>query len=326
MKKSFVFSLGILLCSAASGLLIFASAIARAQNTNSTGQGFQISPVLMELNADPGQTYVINLKLKNVTANTLVSKPQVNNFGAKGENGDPEIFLDNSEKTTYALKSWVVNIPDYTFASQETKTIPVKVTVPSNAEPGGHYGVIRFSGVPPELADDQSAVALSASIGSLVLVRVSGQVRESARLEDFFVSQDGKKGGFFETGPLTFVERIKNDGNIHVKPTGEVVVKDMFGKSIASLKVNDPPKNVLPDSIRRFEQELNKKWLFGRYSANLALAYGTGNQKLTGQIVFWVVPWKLILAVILLIVAIVLIMRTGVKRYNRHIINKAKQQ
>lgn len=324
MKKRIASSLRVLLLSLALGLGLFYPLLSNAQNTNSTGQGFQISPVLVELNSDPGQTHVINIKLKNVTANTLVSKSQVNNFGSKGENGDPEIFLSDNDKSTYALKNWVQKIPNYTFATQESRTIPVKISVPTSAEPGGHYGVIRFSGVAPELADDQSAVALSASIGTLVLVRVSGDVKEVAKIEDYYAAQNGKKSGFFETGPITFVERISNTGNVHIKPMGSIVVKDMFGKTTASLKVNDPPKNVLPESIRRFEQELNNKWLFGRYSAQLDLNYGTTGQVLKSTLVFWVIPWKLILAILLLIIAIYLVLRHGVRRYNSHIIKKSK--
>lgn len=297
---------------------------ALAQNTGSTGQAFMISPRIIELNADPGKTYPLNIKLKNLAANSLASKSQVNDFAAKGEDGDPEIFLDEREKTTYSLKGWVKKIPDFTFVSQETKTIPVIISVPAQAEPGGHYAAIRFSGVAPELAKDESAVALSASIGTLVLVRVSGDVKESAAVEEFFASQNAKKSSFFETGPITLTERIKNTGNVHVKPAGSVVVKDMFGKTTASLKVNDPPKNVLPDSIRRFEQELNKRWLFGRYTADLTLGYGTTGQALSGQLVFWVIPWKLIAAVLLLIATIILVLRSGLKRYNRRIIEKAQ--
>ncbi len=306
-------------------LTLFEHQVAYAQNPSSVGQGFQISPVIVELNADPGQTYILDIKLKNVTTNTLVSKSQVNNFGAKGENGDPQIFLDQNEDNAYGMKNWVSKIPDYTFSPKDSRTIPVKINVPTSAEPGGHYGVIRFTGVAPELANDQSAVALSASVGTLVLIRVSGDVKESARLEDFFVSQNSHKSGFFETGPLDIVERIKNTGNVHIKPTGSATVKDMFGRTVASFKVNDPPKNVLPDSIRRFEQKLNQQWLFGRYSANLDLSYGSTNQKLTGQLVFWVIPWKLILAILVLLVLIIIILRSGLKRYNRHIIKKARR-
>lgn len=306
-------------------LTLFEHQMAYAQNPSSVGQGFQISPVIVELNADPGQTYILDIKLRNVTTNTLVSKSQVNNFGAKGENGDPQIFLDQNENNANGMKNWVGKIPDYTFSPKESRTIPVKINLPNNAEPGGHYGVIRFTGVAPELANDQSAVALSASVGTLVLIRVSGDVKESARLEEFFVSQNGHKSGFFETGPLDITERIKNTGNVHIKPTGSATIKDMFGRTVASLKVNDPPKNVLPDSIRRFEQKLDQQWLFGRYSANLDLTYGSTNQKLAGQLIFWVIPWKLILAILVLLVLIILILRSGLKRYNRYIISKSKR-
>lgn len=326
MNNSFFKKLGGAVFILTIGLALLPSPVMAAQNTNATGQGFQISPVLVELNADPGQTYVIKIKLKNVTANTLVSKSQVNNFGSKGENGDPEIFIDDSEKSTYALKNWVGKIPDYTFASQETRTIPISIDVPANAEPGGHYGVIRFSGVAPDLADDQNAVALSASIGTLVLVRVSGDVKEGASVEEFFASQNGQKSIFFEQGPINLVERIKNTGNVHIKPSGSLTIKNMFGQTIATLKVNDPPKNILPGSIRRFEQQLEKKWLFGRYNAQIDLSYGTTGQVLKSTLVFWVIPWKLILAVLALLTVVYLILRSGTKKYNAHIIAKSKRK
>ncbi len=317
MKKSFVVALGLIFISVIFAKPIFFNNPARAQNSASAGHGFQISPVLVELNADPGKQYTISIKLKNVTANTLSTKSQVNDFGAKGENGDPEIFLNEKEKSTYSLKSWVDKIPSYTLKSQESKTIPITINIPSNAEPGGHYGVVRFTGVAPELAGDESEVALSGSIGTLLLVRVSGGVKEGLKLEDFFTTQNGKKSSFFEKGPISLVERIKNTGNVHIKPTGTVVVKDMFGKTKASLKVNEPPKNILPDSIRRFEQELNKKWLFGRYTVDLNLAYGT-----TGQTTFWVIPWKLIVVALLSIVALFFFLRFVVKKYNAMILRK----
>ena len=297
-----------------------------AQSSNN-GQGFQISPVLVELNADPGKSYDLQIKLRNVTSDTLVSRSSVNDFGAKDEAGNPKIILEEDEDNqngTFSLKNWVSKIPNYTLKSQEEKNIAVKISIPKDAEPGGHYGVIRFTGAAPELVGDDNAVALSASIGTLVLVRVSGDVKEGAAIEEFFASQNGQKASFFEQGPLSLVERIKKTGNVHVKPTGTEVVKDMFGKTTASLKVNEPPKNVLPDSIRRFEQELNKKWLFGRYTADLNLAYGTTGQVLTGQLVFWVIPWKLIGAVILLLVALYLVLRTGLRRYNARVIAKAQ--
>lgn len=322
MKKSFAVALGLLFSTILLGIPVLVNGMVLAQSTTSGGHGFQISPVLVELNGDPGKQYTINIKLKNVTPNTLATKFQVNDFGAKGENGDPEIFLDEREKSTYSLKSWVDDIPSYTLKSQESKTIPVTINISSNAEPGGHYGVVRFTGVAPELVKDKSEVALSGSIGTLLLVRVSGDVKVNATVEEFFTAQKTKKSSFFETGPITFVERIKNTGNVHIKPTGSVVVKDMFGKTKANLKVNDPPSNVLPDSIRRFEQQLNKKWMFGRYTADLSLAYGTTGQVMISQLVFWVIPWKFISVVVLLLIALFFVFKLIIKKYNAMIIRK----
>lgn len=322
MKKSFVSAISLVFSAILLvGILLFNNVVI-AQNSSSAGHGFQISPVLVELNADPGKQYTINIVLKNITTSTLATRSQVNDFGAKNEVGDPEIFLDERENRTYSLKSWVDKVPSYTLKSQESKTIPVTINIPADAEPGGHYGVVRFTGVAPELSGDDNAVSLSGSIGTLVLVRVSGDIKESIKLEEFFAAQGTQKSSFFEKGPINLVERIKNTGNVHIKPTGTVVVKDMFGKTKASLKVNEPPKNILPDSIRRFEQEWNKKWLFGRYTADLNLAYGTTGQVLTGQLVFWVIPWKLIIIVLLSLIALFFILRFAIKKYNTMIARK----
>ncbi len=299
-----------------------------AQSTpSSNGQGFQISPVLLELNADPGKSYTINLKLKNTTSGSLLAKAQVNDFGAKNESGDPEIFLqDSPENQTFSMRHWVASIPNNLFKTQESKVIPVTINVPGDAEPGGHYGVVRFSGVPPELENDDSAVALSASIGTLVLIRVSGNVKESAQIASFYASQNEYQRSFFERGPLTFVERIQNTGNIHVKTKGTVEVKNLFGKTVASLPVNDPPKNVLPKSIRRFEQTWNKPWLIGRFKAKLQLTYGNSGQNLAREITFWIIPWKLLFAILALVITVILLFGFTLKRYNRYIIRKSRNK
>lgn len=309
-----------------STLLLNVTSILQAQTPPANGgQGFQISPVIVELNADPGRTYTINLKLKNVTSGSLLAKAQVNDFGAKNENGDPEIFLDNTGNRTFSMKQWVSPMPNTLFKTQESKNMPVNIKVPADAEPGGHYGVVRFSGIPPELEGDSSAVALSASIGTLVLIRVSGNIKESAQVASFYTVQHGRKKGFFENGPLDLVERIQNNGNVHIKPKGSVEVKNMLGKTVATLPVNDPPKNVLPDSIRRFEQKLDKKWLFGRYKAKLHLSYGSSNQNIYSTITFWIIPWKLILAILALVIVVILLLGFAIKRYNRYIIRKSKK-
>ncbi|HUC19877.1 MAG TPA: hypothetical protein VMR98_00060, partial [Candidatus Polarisedimenticolaceae bacterium] len=163
-------------------------------------QGLEISPPVIEVKADPGQTLTLQIRLRDVSSGPLVVRAGADDFGAKGENGDPQILLDEEEATRYSLKFWVQPLPSFSLVPQEVKTIPVKIVVPANAEPGGHYGVIRFTGTPAAL--EGTGVSLTASIGALVLLRVSGEITEQLKAVDFYTSKEAKKAGFFETGPI----------------------------------------------------------------------------------------------------------------------------
>ena len=294
-----------------------------ADAATQSGQGLEISPPLIEFTTDPGKTVSVSIKLRNITDSPLVARARIDDFLAQGEEGLPKLLLDEdaAETSPYSFKPWVSSIPAVSLAPKQQKAIQVTFNVPGDASPGGHYGVIRFTAAAPEV--EQTGVALAASIGTLVLINVSGDVKTAATIEQFFVSQNagGKPSSFFEQGPLTFVERIKNTGNVHIKPVGEVKINNSFGKNVATLQVNEKNGNVLPASVRRFEQTMDKKLLFGRYTAQANLFYGDG-QTLTQTISFWVIPYKLIaLAIGALVLAVFLI-----RRYNRAIVKKANKK
>jgi uncharacterized protein YjhX (UPF0386 family) len=193
---------------------------------------------------------------------------------------------------------------------------------------------VRFTATPPEL--EGTGVALSASIGTLMLLKVSGPVVDKLSLAEFTtgtlpVTNDGTKKtaftkkGFFEYGPVGFLVRLKNEGTVHQKAKGTIEVTNSFGKKVATVKVNERGGNVLPDSIRRFEEKLNEKKLFGRYTAKLSLTYAN-SQKLEKTVNFWVIPWKLILLVLIGLVIVGFLLRIGIRRYNEHIIKQARKR
>ncbi len=303
-------------------LLVANVPLVQAADTAPAGQGIQVSNVLIDLNAEKGKTYNLKLTVTNVTAGTLTVKSDVNDFKAKDETGTPQVILDSSnEDSSYSLRTWVSVLPSVTLKSKESRTLGFGVAVPQNAEAGGHYGVIRFSGLPPEVGNKN--VALVASVGVLVLTRVEGKITEQLKLEDMFVYQGNKKRSLVEKTPLTLVSRVTNTGNVHVKPIGHLVVKNFFGKPVATLDFGDKNKNVLPNSTRRFEQQLHNKWLFGRYTMSVDAAYGTSGKVLTGNASFWVIPYKLILVVLVLLLVAFVFIRRGLRRYHDRILRKA---
>jgi hypothetical protein len=297
----------------------------RAQTSADASQGIEISPALVELNAEKGKTYTVKIKVTNVTLTKLTYTTSINDFTSQGETGSPQVLLDSTLPATASVVTWVSIEPEFTLESRESRTLIATINVPADAEPGGHYGVVRFAGRAPDL-DQNSGVGLSASAGMLMLIRVAGDITESATLEEFFSASDGNQTSLFETGPIEFVTRVKNDGNIHVKPVGNIEVRNAFGNSVASLPVNESKSNVLPNSIRRFENEFNRDWMFGMYSADLTLGYGTTGQAITNTITFWVIPYKLVLAIIVGFVTFVFIASRLIKVYNKRIIAKAQHE
>jgi hypothetical protein len=90
-----------------------------------------------------------------------------------------------------------------------------------------------------------------------------------------------------------------------------------------------PPRNVLPQSIRRFEQPLDKsvignKKLFGHYTAKLNLTYGNNKKALVASVSFWVIPFRLIFIIALLLVGGFFLLRYLLKVYNRRIIERSR--
>lgn len=289
-----------------------------------SGQGLEISPPVIDEQVDPGQTIQLEIRVRNVTDTEVIAKGALNDFEAAGEDGQPKILLDeNADASPYTFKPWVTSVPDLRLAPKEAKTTSITINVPKDASPGGHYGVVRFTAVPVGI--DDSGVSLSASIGTLVLLSVSGDVVTQGNIEEFTISQNGSTGSFFEYGPITFTERIKNTGNVHFKPSGTVKVKDTLGREVASLAINDKNGNVLPNSIRKFEQTLDKKNLFGRYTAQLDVIYGD-NQTMTQTQTFWVVPYKMVLAVLGGLLLIILLIVFLVKRFKKHVADEVHHE
>jgi hypothetical protein len=299
-------------------------------NNNNVGQALEIAPPVLTLNANPGQVIRTKISLSDISSGNLVVKGQANDFIAAGEDGTPKILLDTKQVSPFSLKDWVSPLPQLLMKPREIRNLPITFSIPANASPGGHYGVIRFTATPPDLSG--SGVSLSASLGSLVLITVSGKTSDQLSVASFTTEKAGKAKSLFESTPITFVTRLKNTGNVQEQPVGRIIIKDMFGKTVAGLNVNLPPHYVLPSSIRRFESSLDpsvigNKHLFGHYTASLTTSYGPGaKQTVTDTLSFWVIPYRLIIAIVVILIVGFFVLRYVIRGYNQRIINRAQNR
>ncbi|MBI3956605.1 MAG: hypothetical protein HY340_01310 [Candidatus Kerfeldbacteria bacterium] len=294
-------------------------------------------PPSMEFSVNPGEVIETNVKLFNETAETVTQYPSTANFTAKDETGVPDFDLESAPAD---LASWVtIGAGPYVLEPGSRQTIPVTITVPAAAEPGGHYAGIFFSGTPPEGASDQPQIAIASKIGSLVLIRVAGQIQEAGSITSFGTAL-GRTS--FSRLPIDFVLRMQNDGNVHFRPTGNVTVRNVLGGTSTVLAMNQTLGAVLPASTRRFDvswekmpnaaerggffSEIAAEWdnfAFGPYTASVDLMYGQANDKsATATFQFWVFPWRVMLISLLVLAAVVFLIILLIRRYNRWLISR----
>jgi len=294
---------------------------------------FIVSPVIVDLDISPGKANQGTIHLINNAENTQTFYVSIQTFVARGEEGQQDFLPEDNR---IGLPSWIIpEARSITLAPNEGKDFTYVVNVPANAEAGGHYAAMFFSTL-PVTEEGGASVGVGAKTGILFLLKVPGDIKEDARIESFAVNN----GGMFDRLPAYFDTRIRNLGNIHFRPQGDIVIKSMFGSTSARFPMNPLNAAVLPNSIRRvqtvwaiktfdsytgkgtFFGELKDEWnnfAIGRYTAELDATYGTSKQPLHGQVTFWVFPWRLALVAGVLIVILILLLMG----YNRMVVRSA---
>lgn len=270
--------------------------------------GLVVSPVVKEVSVSAGQSYQDTVKVTNSTDKTLTITSEVRDFTAGAdETGEPEI-LDTSSVSMYSAKTWIKTLNSFTLKANESVEVDYTISVPNNATPGGHYAALLFT-----FSDEANKEGVGAvgKIGPLMLINVTGNEIISAQIAEFAMSRT--LFGSYQVADL--VTRVQNTGNTHIKPTGSISITNAFGKEVASLTVNDTAGNVLPGSIRKFENNFETKGRFGWYTAKLNLTYG-GSEVLQKNITFYVIPWKETSVVVIVLVVLIWLIVNASRRKN----------
>lgn len=298
---------GITALSVALGIVaIGISSVAAQSNnqSNSVANGFRISPVRSEFTIDKGRSQTITVTVENPTDIATTAKAVVNDFvSSDDETGTPRLILDETvQSPKNSFKSLVGSIPDLELGPKQKKDVDVKLSIPANANAGGYYGAIRFL---PSNGTQQGNVGLTASVGTIVLVTVPGNLVEKVNLLQLSAAQNGKAKRLFTSGDVQILTRLKNDGDIHLKPFGRIEVKNMFGKSVSTFEFNntDPRANVLPGSVRKFVNDISETKMLGRYTVTANLGYSQGSGDLiSAKASFWYLPaWSLAVLLAILV-------------------------
>jgi hypothetical protein len=295
-------------------------------------EGFNVitSPLPIKISTPPGKTITEQLRIKNQGDQPEGIKVGLMKFAASGNTGQPDLY-DFGPTDTYA--SWVHFSPEqFTAQPNVWDTITMTIDIPSTADLG-YYLAVTFS--PANQPDAPDSTDLKGSAATLVLLDVkTPNEKRSLQLLTFTTDHQ-----LYEYLPVNFNINVHNNGNIYLAPVGNIFVQ-RGSKTISTIDFNDDGGSVLPGSNRLYivpwtdgfpvfkERIVNGKpvpdkhdvpkkdltWDFtqaskfriGKYNAKLLVVYdnGTDDVPLEATVSFWVLPWKLLLVVLVVVVII----------------------
>lgn len=289
--------------------------------SNSPTGAFNISttPVVGNLETKPGASTSMKIQVRNNNLTSERIKVSILKFTSNDQDGSPQL-LDPDQNDEF-LK-WV-NFSETSFNAEPNvwKTIDLTINAPSTAAFGYYYAAVFTR---DETGSQNSTTNLTGAVAIPILLNVKapGEVRKSD------ITQFKSNQNVYEFLPAKFTVKLKNDGNTHVAPRGNVFITK-GGKNIATLEVNQAKGNILPGTERQFttdwsdgspsyklnevdgkvvlkdgKQTTKLDWgkfdlgelRFGKYHAKVAMVYndGTSDVSTEAELDFWVIPWRII--------------------------------
>lgn len=280
------------------GLVLVPLHAQTAYAETNTANVLKVSPLRTDVSVKPGESGIVKITVTNLTDKDITVRPYENDFISGDEYGTPSIILDEDKfAPTHSLKRFMAPLQNVTIPANKSKVVEVKISVPGTTQAGGYFGALRFA---PTTPDGGGQVNTSASVASLILLTVPGDLVEKLNLTQFEVQQGDKSATNFRTpNDLKVALRFENKGNVQLAPFGKISVKkgdDVVYETDFNNKA--PSDTILPDGARRWNVSLKNIGSFGHYTVSATFTYGTKNQSIDVTKSFWVIPTVVIIGVI----------------------------
>lgn len=291
-----------------------------------------VSPVNLNLETEPGSSVRSSIKVLNNSIETEYLEIELKKFIADRNGSNPKI-MEFEEGDDF--RNWLTfDRNKFEVNPGEWETIDVTFSPPANSALSYYYAIVVKRQV--DTVEEGATAVVTGAPAILVLTKVdSPNTVQELQLVDFKV-----KKKFYEYLPSEFEVTVKNSGNVHLSPLGNIFIDKGNTKDLAILSFNKANGLILPDSERvydaswsegfpvyepvteggtvvrdedgKIKTKLNwdiskvNQFRFGKYTAHLLLVYDNGlrDVPIESIVTFWVIPWRLILIALVIIVLI----------------------
>ncbi len=292
-----------------------------------------LSPISIVLETKPGEAVNSQIRVRNNSSSTEQLRIQIGKFAADPTGAQPRLLEPTSDDQTL---SWIqVDTKPFEVGPGEWKTIPISFDPPQTASLSYYYSIFFRRAKDIENQGGDTVVTGAPAILMLTTVQSPFMKRELQ------VTKFSAKRGLLEYLPQEFTVEVRNSGNVHLAPSGNIFIDGQGQKDLAVLSINPTQSMTLPQTTRayqtiwddgfpRFEKKLDgakevkdsngnqaytlkwdfsnaDKFRFGRFTAHLLLVYDNGERDIPieSYVSFWVIPWKLLLILGAIIVLVV---------------------
>jgi len=269
---------------------------------------FVVGPGRAVLELKPGETTVFEISVSNRISDNRTFFLKVEDI-AGSQNPTEGIRALGDTIGPYSIQEFI-SFPDSSFelGLGERARIPVTISIPPDAEPGGYYGAVFVSTTRTEPIEVQANTAQSpviARIGAQFFITIPGVAEESSVVRAVSLVPERL---WYERGPIEFAITTENTGSVHLVVGADVAIRNMFGEEVGLLEAE--PWFVLPQSVRLRTLSWDREFLLGRYTAVVRVARGHDDLVDTQTLSFWVLPWRIVGGLFLVIFISLFVLRT----------------
>ena len=279
-------------------LLFFLSCFLFPHPIHAQTISLSIYPPILEAVLKPNQSYTQNYQLKNQGDDITIHASLVP-FQPNDQLG--HITLNPTNYQSPALNYFTLNqsaLPQsFTLKAGTTKNLSLTISIPLAASPSDHYLTLLFQSEAKALITGTGSKTLP-SIGSNILLTIpaSNQPQSSLQINQF--SSQEPLFDSFDT--IDFTILAHNPSDHYLKTVGQINIFNLFNQKVATIPLRSD--NILKQSTRQLiaNNPWNPLFPFGRYKAIVTLTPVNTTNTINQTISFWIIPYKLILALTLI--------------------------
>ena len=164
---------------------------------------YVVGPGRTEVRVAPGETVTRHITVANRIANGRVFSMSVEDMSGTAD-GSENIVLLGDQDGPYSLRDYISFPTESVTLDLNTRaTIPVTISMPPDAEPGGYYGAVLVSTheVQPEGTGSGARSPMIARVGTLFFITVPGEADVNGEVID--VSTTNQQV-WYQSGPVDF--------------------------------------------------------------------------------------------------------------------------